>query len=159
MSTSAESVRVTAENLRHIADNMRQCDRDEVWASQRLDPLHSLVASIELSNSATVMVLNGEIAGVYGLVHDKNGGSVPWFLGTDVVSKYPRLFVRHCKEIVEMMSKVSPYLVNFVYEKSTESIKFLKVVGFTVEETPMPVGADGELFHRFSRGKVSCAIQ
>lgn len=133
-----------------IADNMRQADVEEVWASNHHKPLQSLVRSWELSDFATVATFNGTPLVMLGLVKRDmlTGSGVVWMLGSDEVMKHKKDLLRQTKPLIDEMLTICPRLCNMVHNKNRSSIIWLKWLGFTINE-PIPHGPDGELFHPF----------
>lgn len=146
-----EFVPVTPEGLNHIADNMRDADAAEVWASNRFTPRGALRVSVKASDYNTMVLGDGEPIAVLGLrVHDiLTGTGVPWLLGTEVAAtKYRRYFLTQSKDIIGDMLTVCPKLFNYVHDENTVSIEWLKWLGFEMDD-PQPYGCEGELFRKF----------
>lgn len=145
----------------HVANNMREADIAELSASQRIDPEEGLRNSIKISDYASVLVIKNEIAGIFGLVRTQSlvADGVPWFLGTDVVDKYPLAFVKKTKKIVALMNDWCPELMNYVHEDNEKSIRYLKMMGFTVSKEAEPIGCDGGMFYKFNKGAEKCVTQ
>ena len=141
---------VTEYDIEHVADNMRKADAVEVWASNRLTPLEALQRSVSLSDLACCVHVNGEPQVIFGLVKcgilSRNG--VPWMLGTEHALKYRREFLKQTPAVIEEMLSVCDYLSNYVHVENRESIRWLKWLGFEIED-PTPHGPHGELFHLF----------
>lgn len=78
-----EYVRPTAELIQSIADDMRQADIDEVWASNHHTPIESLMKGWEGSDFSTIAVVNGEPLVMIGLVRRDvlSGSGIVWMLG------------------------------------------------------------------------------
>lgn len=145
-----EWVKPTQSLVESIAEDMRQADIDEVWASNHHQPLESLMRGWGVSDLATVAVYEGEPLVMIGLVKRDvlTGSGVVWMLGANRALKHKKEFFKQTKPIIDEMLTVCPRLCNMVHNKNTSSIMWLKWLGFTIEE-PIPHGPDGELFHRF----------
>lgn len=152
---------VPESSITHVADEMRQADIDELWASQKVSPIDGLRSSISLSDYACPLILNDKVVGIFGLVKADGVGAdgVPWFLGTDEVDENPVAFIKASKKIVEAMQTWCPGLMNYVHAENEKSIRFLKKLGFTVAEEPEPIGVEGQLFYKFEKGVDRCVIQ
>jgi hypothetical protein len=160
----AKLTQVSDDRVKYVSENMRESDVREVWASNRNDPAKALDTSIKLSDWSAVLVIDGDILGVVGLVTENRlgGAGVPWFLGTHNVAKHAKTFLEVSGIIIDLMHHRSNLLVNYVHAENHESINYLLRVGFKVNEVPERIGPDGELFHKFSRtypGKRECVIQ
>lgn len=145
-----EYLKPTDEMVRKIASDMRQSDLEEVWASHRWTPLQAMLKSVEVSDYSTAIVIDGELCGIFGLRVDSylSGRGLPWMLTSNNMINYKRDFILKTRPVIDQMMEVVPYLENYVHAKNKLSIRWLKWVGFTVEQ-PEPVGYNGELFHKF----------
>ena len=70
-------------------------------------------------------------------------------LGTDLIKKKQKIFLKRSKPWLEDIKKDYNYLENYVDARNTLSIKWLKWLGFKVED-PIPYGVNGEPFHKFT---------
>tara|TARA_R110002074_G_scaffold195878_4_gene362455 strand:+ start:2300 stop:2761 length:462 start_codon:yes stop_codon:yes gene_type:complete len=145
-----EFTQPTEELIRIIADDMRVQDIEEVWASHHHMPIESLMGGWEVSDYSTVVLADGEPICMFGLVKMDllSGSGVVWLLGCNRALKYKRAFLQVSGPVVDEMLTICPRLCNMVHAKNTISIRWLKWLGFTIEE-PVPHGPDGELFHKF----------
>lgn len=145
-----EFVKPTVELVESIAADMRQADVDEVWASNHHTPLESLMKGWQLSNLSTVVVYDNEPLVMIGVVKRDmlTGSGVVWMLGANRALKYRKEFLRQTKPVIDEMLTIYPRLCNMVHNKNTDSIRWLKWLGFTIDD-PIPHGPDDELFHRF----------
>lgn len=153
---AVEYIKPNGELLKWIADNMRACDKDEVMASHGMQPLHALQQSVEFSDMCSIVVIDGDICGVVGMTQFKKTG-VPWFLGTDNVKKHASQFALQSRNVIDEMVMKTDYLVNFVHSENKDSIKWLKWLGFTIDD-PEKRGIKGDLFHKFHMGEETCVI-
>jgi hypothetical protein len=149
-------VKPTDEMVMFIAENMRHADVREVWEMSRQTPLESIEEGLELSNYSAVAVINDIPCAVFGLtiVDMLTGTGVPWLLGTDYLVKHRSVFLKNGKQGLDQMLKVCPNLFNYVHAENKTSVRWLKYMGFKVEDAT-PIGVDGALFHRFSIGDCS----
>ena len=143
-------VRPTLAKVESIALDMRQADADEVWASNHHRPLESLVKGWGVSDFTVIAECHGEPLVMIGLVKRDvlTGSGVVWMLGTNGALKYRREFLCQTKPVINEMLTICPRLCNMVHSKNTSSIRWLKWLGFTIDE-PIVHGPDDELFHRF----------
>lgn len=144
-------VKPTVALVKSIAADMRQADAEEVWASNHHTPIESMMKGWELSDVSTIAIDdNGEPLVMIGLVKRDmlTGSGVVWMLGADRAMKHKKEFFRQTKPIINEMLTICPRLCNMVHSKNTNSILWLKWLGFTIDE-PIPHGPDDELFHRF----------
>lgn len=148
---------VTPEAIQHVADNMRKADAVEVWASSHMTPLEALESSVKLSDYVTVAYAGDIPLVIFGLIKgtmlSRNG--IPWLLGTEYALKYRREFLLKTPGVIKEMLDICPTLSNYVHDANRVSIRWLKWLGFTIDE-PEAIGKNGEMFHRFHIRKGEC---
>ena len=143
--------RATEEDVKNIAPRLRQIDKDELHASCGEDPEAILLESLAMPSLGTwVGVYKGQPEIIFGCVYtaDPNLG-VPWMVGTDALKDSPREFLNKCKLWVQGFSKHFPLLKNFVSEKNTLHIKWLKWCGFKFTHLHPEYGVGKEPFWEF----------
>ena len=145
-------VRPTVEMVEAIAADMRQADIDEVWAAGHKTPLEALVDGWKVSKYATIAMNGDEPACMFGLVPRDllSGTGIIWMLGTNATFKYRREYLKRTPAVIDEMLTICPRLCNMVHSKNINSIRWLKWLGFTIED-PVKYGPDDELFHRFHK--------
>ncbi len=143
-------VKPTLDMVESIAADMRQADAAEVWASHGHTPIQAVMAGWKLSQYSVVVMVNDEPCVIMGLVSRDllSGIGTPWLLGTEKALNHAREFFRLSPPVINDMLKVCPRLFNYVHADNKVSIKWLKWIGFIIDE-PIPHGINGELFHRF----------
>lgn len=143
-------VRPTPEHVQLIADNMREADKAEVLASNGYTPAQALQVGLKQPGFTTIAVVDDEPCVMFGLVRQDflSGEGTPWMLGTEDSLKHRREFMIQTPKVIAEMLMICPTLINHVHAKNTVSVRWLKVLGFTIDE-PVPYGAAGELFHKF----------
>lgn len=139
-------------HISFIADNMREADQREIWASSRHTPDVALRKSLELSALAWTCFVDGTPAFMWGVAGQ--GGilseaGAPWLLGTDAIYKVSREFLRQSRAYVDRMQALFPRLENHVHAGNALSIRWLTWCGFTLDEAPVRI--NGEEFFMFRR--------
>jgi len=83
-----------------------------------------------------------------------NDMGVPWMLGSDELTERLKevRFARACRRYVAIISEQFDALQNYVDAGDTDTVKWLKWCGFTVDP-PVPYGPDGLPFRRFHMKK------
>ena len=152
MSIQAEVVKAKASHVLPVAWNMRHADANEVRLATNRTPLDALRDGFNMSLYSWTILLRGEPIGMFGLscLTILGNSGVPWLLGTDKMLKIRRQFIEESKEFVHFMNVIYPHLVNFVHVDNAPSIRWLKVLGFTLHE-PVPAGPFDAMFHKFER--------
>lgn len=141
----------TQEAIQFIADNMREEDIIEVWASGRHTPIEALEMSIKKSRKAVIVYADDVPLAALGIVLRDflSGVGVPWLLSADQALKHKRQFLELSPPVIEEMLDLCPKLVNYVHAENRLSIRWLEWLGFTIEDAKS-TGPAGELFHRFT---------
>jgi hypothetical protein len=136
--------------IHYIAENMRDADRAEIWASHRKQPIESLMTGWTTSAYSAIVTVNDVPCVMLGLVRRDllSDYGVPWLLGTNGAIKHRREFLRLSPPVIQEMLSVCPKLYNYVHVDNKVSIDWLRWLGFTFDE-PQPYGVTGELFHKF----------
>lgn len=144
-------VKPTPEAIKFIADNMRPEDVVEVYATANMDPHEALM--IEHHGAAdyrTIGTADGIPVAIFGLtVHNPlTRLGVPWMLSATQILDYKKDILRYSPQVVDNMLDICPKLLNYVHTENKLSIRWLKWLGFKIED-PVPYGVNGELFHPF----------
>jgi len=150
---TVEFIDATMEHCKIIAENMRECDKNEVWASSHQEPLTALVESLKLSTYAQTATLDGVPCAMYG-VGAKNvldDWGAPWMLATDDLRLWGKQFLMRSIRVIREMLQFHPILFNFVDARNAASIQWLIWLGFDVSPQPEPWGMDGLPFHTFRK--------
>ena len=141
------------EHIPAIAENMREADRREVWASHRHTPQEALTFALRRSELAWTCVVYGLPAFMWGAARTgsflRHSGA-PWLLGTPAILKVRHDFLRYCPHFIAVMQSAFPCLENYVHAGNRLSIRWLKHLGFTVNEE-MPELMNNEDFFHFQR--------
>ena len=140
----------TMDDVYHIAANMRKDDRNEVFASGGMSPLKAMKKSFEYTEDCATFLVNGKPAAMFGLKHTGliTRTGIPWLLGTDDIQKDVYGFLKLSKVLYNYGISRCDYMYNFVDVRNTESQKWLKWMGFDVEEA-QPYGLFGMPFKKF----------
>lgn len=101
-----------------------------------------------LYSDAQTIFFNDEPAAMWGISRfvDHN---VVWAVFTKAIERHPIAFLRESRRLAETF----PCTVeNYVDARNTAAVKWFRWLGFEVSE-PVPYGANGELFHRFTNAR------
>lgn len=142
--------RPDALSIKFVADNMREADRSEVWASHHHTPIDALNGSINQSGFSAVAWLGGEPCAIFGVVvcDILTGTGSPWLLGTNGIIENYREFLKNSHCVIDDMLRVCPKLTNHVHAGNKISVRWLKWLGFEFDRA-QPYGVERELFYRF----------
>lgn len=140
----------TDDDIKFVADNMRDFDVAEVLAAGSESVHQSLVDSVELSKTAVAVSHDGVTILIFGLVKPSliSKSGVIWMLGANQSLNYKRELMVYTRRVIKEMLNECDELYNYVHDENKVSIKWLKALGFTMGE-PEPYGPYDALFRRF----------
>lgn len=131
-----------------IADRLRAYDQEELRAGGHTDFRETLRLALRITDEPVVYLKEGVPVALFGVAAIAPGVGSPWLLGTTSLDEESRSLLTDARVIVHNMRKQYHSLYNYVYEGHTRSRKWIKWLGFTVDD-PLPHGPNGELFCRF----------
>jgi ribosomal protein S18 acetylase RimI-like enzyme len=143
-------------DVERLAPRMRKADVEELEVIYGKEPEEALRISILGAQRAWAGTVSGIVMCCFGVGHgsDENVG-IPWLLAAEGIEKYQMPFLKRCRTYVHEMSQLYPVLVNYVTPQNVSAIRWLKWLGFKVEE-PAPLWADGPVAQAFTMVR-SCA--
>ena len=149
---SVSIVRASPAHVGAIAYYMREADRIEC-AAMGHSPKEALRLGLRGSSFCFTATMDGVPAAMFGLVVTSalTGDGVPWLLGTDAVYGQPRAMLELGRRFVAMTADSTPRLANLVSAQNLRAIRYLRALGFTIEE--QQIMHDGVAFQAFSRGQ------
>lgn len=132
-----------------LLEALRPADIAEAQAAG-FEPAEAVLASLRASSVAMTGLVNGELACVFGVVPVSLLGGVgcPWLLGTPVLDRHARVLVRLAPKYIWLMRSRFPHLVNHVHTEHTESVRWLRRLGFRFSE-PWLHPETGATFYTF----------
>ena len=115
---------LTEEAAFEVASNLLPEDRREVEEGHGYDPMVIIPSACQDASSVYFRMPDGSIAGIGGV---QDNGQI-WMLCTPAIHKYPILFARECRRIID--SRKEKLLWNMVDKRNKTHIKLLKFLGF-----------------------------
>jgi hypothetical protein len=137
-------------DIEHVAANIREADRIEVYESSRREVLPALTASEKRSERTATVRWDDEPVAIFGVgrLSLTSGVGVPWMLGTDVLSRNAKHLLPYAPPMVEKMMQGHDVLRNLVHDDNKASIRWLKSMGFRMSN-PVAAGWRGRNFRLF----------
>lgn len=135
----------------HNLATIKLCESDarEIEAATGSDPNSEIIRSAYISDWVEVIEEDdGSIIGAIGLCIER-GWAIPWYVHTDAVDKYKLLVAIHSKKLIRRMLLAKLPLVNYVDQRNKAAIKWLKWLGFTVEQGSAYLSDPTVPFHLF----------
>lgn len=147
---------ITDTDIFMLNQHLRACDRQELVASSGADIHKTLRDSVALSTHSRAFFRHGSLLCLMGVVPIAalSGVGCPWLLGTTALVHCPRDLVRTAPPYIAAMLAAYPRLINYVDARNTQSIRWLKRLGF-VFAPAIPYGASGLPFFPFEL-RISC---
>lgn len=136
----------TAGDLADLAARMTEADRDELSAAGvDTDALEGVPAQ--------ALRWHGRLVCLFGVVPGAGAG-VPWMLCTDTLTEVPRRSMALIsRRVVAGWRGDYARLMNWVHRRNRTALRFLRFLGFVIDETP--AGPGGEFFtFTWERGHV-----
>lgn len=123
----------TLEDALAVAENIRPEDAEEIAALTSAPPSTALRASLDSSRLAKAVLVNGELAAVFGVADisaSKEIGTV-WLIGTPRLEEIPWEFAKQSRRYLDEMFAARHYRVvrNYVYLKNETHVRWLKWLG------------------------------
>src|SRR3990167_10508660 len=126
-------VPATLDHAAVLAVSMREADAQEAWAACRFRPLEALTISVLASRDPKAGVVDGRVACMFGVaIPSLLGMARPWLLGSNELPRHSRIFLRRSRAYVEGLKVEFPYMGNYVDARNTESIRWLRWLGFNI---------------------------
>jgi hypothetical protein len=150
---NVEFIKAEIDHCAHIAECMRDCDIEEVWAASHQLPYEALATSLQMSPYAQTAILDGVPCAMYGVAVPDFMSDVgaPWMLATDDLKLWSLWFLKRSVRVIREMLECCPFLMNYVDARNETSILWLKWLGFKLSDSAIPWGADGLPFHIFQK--------
>jgi hypothetical protein len=141
----------TGEHAEHIAWNVRDADREELWASSAMAPLPVMLKGIKHSEEPLTGTVDDTPVCMFGIVADSFIGNigVPWMVGSNDLDNHAVKFLRRNRAWITASMKIYDRLENYVDVRNTKAINWLGWLGFKFDD-PIPYGIFKRDFMRFS---------
>lgn len=147
---AAEISLATPEDVAELAVSVREPDRKEIWRSSATSPEAALRRALKVSDVVWTGRYDGDLVCMFGVapVSIITGVGSPWMVGTDLIEKHARPFLRANKTYIGHMLRKYPTLMNYADTENVVAVRWLEWLGFEMN-TPKPYGPFGALFHKF----------
>lgn len=135
-----------------LAPKLRAADLAEIDARSGRSPLTVLLEGILFSKRCFAVELkSGEVVALFGVApSDEPRLGLVWMLGSDRLLDIRFTFLRHSREWLRELSRGYSVLGNFVDERNTVHVAWLRWLGFRFLSRA-PMGRNGETFLEFVR--------
>lgn len=142
---------MTPADVPAIAAMARQADIEEMRDGAGVTVADALDLGLRTSLRASVIMAGDKPVAAFG---DASGGlftgvGVPWLISTVHVEQHARGFLRVCRPLVQDMLNRHSMLMNYVDDRNTAAIRWLRWLGFEMHE-PIAAGVRGLPFRKFT---------
>lgn len=149
----------------HIARYLRAEDKRELEAIGLVEPLAAIKDCLRRSGVGSMVyrlparVMPWEPVAVFGCAPVEGMAHLgrPWLVGTRRMAERGIHVLRFAARFLDVMQRHYPMLENYVFAENTGAIRFIKHLGFTVEEAA-PWGPLEKPFCRFWRKSPDLAV-
>jgi hypothetical protein len=134
-----------------MSSNLRETDRNEIWASHHHTPEEALRISYETSDPCFTVDIKGVPVAMFGINSGNLLGDTAtiWLLATDGLSRVSKSLIKESRNFINMFLSYYPTLENYVDARNTASIQWLRYCGAQIEEAK-PYGKEKLPFHHFT---------
>lgn len=135
-----------------LAPAMRVRDIEEAYATNGHGPLEALCRSLALSTEAWTAEDTAGPFAIFGVAPALPDTGSPWLLGADrLVTEHRAFFLKQSRPYVARMLELYPLLLNYVDARHTDSLVYLRRVGFTIAKLIPEWGFERRPFYRFTK--------
>jgi len=131
------------EDIQYVADNLREIDKKEIWASHRRWPME--IPSV--CEGQEVYAVGNPAWCIFGISSEGNKG-VPWLLATECINFNSIGFLRASRRIQSDWLKKYGFLTNLIHADNEKCILWLIWLKFSFPASCM---INGEKFLRFEK--------
>ena len=138
-----------------LAENMRQVDIDEVYASSGHTPLQAVLSSVELSDENFTFLHESKVVAIAGIREVNENSAVPWMLCSNAIEDfkkdYKKTFYKCTRQWVDDMNERYQMLFNYVDARNEVTIRWLKHLKFEFPKLIEDYGFEKIPFYLFMR--------
>lgn len=143
-----------------LLPQVREADRTEFSAFSGMTAAQVLDIGLRCSTVAYAGLVNNNVVAIFGVSPRSllTGSAVPWLVASHELPHYQKTFLRRCRPVVREFLGRYPFLENYVDARNTVAIRWLRWLGFQLDDAT-PAGVAGLPFHRFEMRRNQCAIR
>ncbi len=142
----------TAIHVAQLLTDVRPEDKRELWGAMHWTPYNALVHSVRQTDTGVYSgMVDDAVLCIFGISRKTliSSVGVPWMVATNALPVHTLAWARRNRKVFAAVTAGWPSLENYVDARYTKAVRWVKWLGFTVEEA-RPFGPDGVLFHRFT---------
>ena len=142
-------VKVTEDwHVERLGSTMNREDVDAVRAMADMGPHDALTSSVDHSTKSFTWLADGDVGCIWGYSSETylSTSAQPWMLGSPLIMKNPRYFLRGCRQFYDLLLDRHELLYNYIDARHTRSLRWIEWLGATVHPAA-PIGVAGMPFH------------
>jgi hypothetical protein len=145
-----EIVEATEAHAIALAPFLRDADREELTKATGRPIEEILIESVNSLGEHWAFIENGKTICLLGISEHSwmDSEGVIWLVASDEVASHRKDILAMSRNYIDEKQKHYRLLYNYIDIHNTSSIRWLKWLGFEVQD-PVPWGVNGDLFHRF----------
>lgn len=143
--------KATEEHVKIIAENVREDDKNELWASLCHTPEQVMSEGIRISEKSYTGLVDGVPFVMFGVYRDSLLIDIgtPWLVASGDLDKIAIRFLKRCRKVLVEIFDGYDRLENYVDARNVRAIEWLKFMGFEFAEEPEIYGLLKKPFYRF----------
>lgn len=151
-------VPATPVHIAAMARRARQIDRVEAYYQTGRTLPDALAYAARISSEIWAGRVDGDLVALWGVgaIQPLSGIGAPWLVATDRLNDVAIPFLRRNKANLDRLRQSYDVLRNVVYAENTSAIRWLKWMGFKMQD-PRPFGPLNKPFRQFEWRTKTCA--
>jgi len=152
---NVEIIQARVSHIALIEFNARPADVIELWDFACVTPAQAMYHGLNQARLARTGFIDGEAVCMMGVntVSAVSGIGRPWLIGTNLIDKYAKTFLRRCRPVVEEMMSDYKRLENYIDVRNVKAIAWLEWLSFEMAD-PQPMGIYRKPFIKFHKGEL-----
>lgn len=134
-----------------LAPRLREMDVFEAKCVIGIDVVDALKGSIDKADTAWTYLIDGKIYAICGISYHPPSYGCIWQVGSKEVEENVRDYLVATKQFVALQKERFSTIMNVVHSKNEKSIRYIRHMGFTFAENPVPVGGEPFLYFYWRR--------
>ena len=142
------------EDCYNLSKTLRKEDVQEIFSSSGENPAQALLKAYLCSHKHCFsMMLDGNVVGMFGINEINKNVGVPWLMGSPDLTKHKFEFYKLSIEYLNTFMDSYNVLFNYVDQRNTQAIRWLKSLGFQFTKLVPEYGYEKKPFYEFIKAK------
>ena len=129
-----EIVPSITEHADYLHTRLRKTDMREIWLHEA-DPSEALHCPLQHNHKTMTALINGKPLCMFGTVAiEGTNDAIVWALGSNLINEHKKSFYKASLKVVHILQGEYETIWNIVPFDHTETISWLKKLGFNIQE-------------------------